>query len=132
MYHWYNPEIRDVNKWIKEYNFLGLCPYFKINEHMIDLHKNLKLIDTDKGLKKLGYGLKPVAKFLHKFKKELDIPNIQDWPEEICGEDTIALRLQYNDNQVNLNYNTSKNMIIKYNENDCDTVAEILFYLHNA
>ena len=130
MYHWYNPELKDVKKWIKNYAFLEMCPYFDMNKHMVDLHKQLKTIDHDKQLKVIGYGLKPVAKFMHKYRAKLGIPNIKDWPEEISGEDTIALRLQYHENQANANYDISKNMIIKYNENDCDTVAEILFYLH--
>ena len=84
--------------------------------------KYLKQIDKNKILKNnLSYGLKNVTKFLCKYKNELQIKNIKDWSDDISGKSTIMLRI-YNNHNI-------KSKLIRYNENDCDTVLHILLYL---
>ena len=119
--HWHNPEIIDFKNWINKYEFNKLCPHFDLNTSL-DLMKYLKQIDKNKILKNnLSYGLKNVTKFLCKYKNELQIKNIKDWSDDISGKSTIMLRI-YNNHNI-------KSKLIRYNENDCDTVLHILLYL---
>ena len=127
MLHYHNPEVMDIKRWTKEYNFLDMCPYFDTKKHMKDVLQYVKILDVEKVLSKnnYGYGLKAVTRFCVKHKDELGIPNIRDWNENITGEDTIDMIIKFfKTNELEL-----LNRIIYYNRNDCDACAEIALFM---